>query len=64
MDDPFFQAFRRCAGDHINNDSLFLEIGKFKNRYPNHSLNQCGALINTWVSNIGRKPEKQKGVVV
>lgn len=52
--DAWFQMFRRAAGAHIDNDTLFLEIGKFKNRYPNQNLNQAGALINAWIGNIGR----------
>lgn len=62
--DPWFYAFRRCAGPHITDNELKTEIGKFHNRYPNHHLNQSGALINTWVSNIGQRREKPKQSIV
>lgn len=52
--DPFFEMFRRVAGSHISNDELIQEIGKFKNKYPNQHPNHSGALINTWVANIGK----------
>lgn len=58
--DKFFEFFRRVAGRHIADNDLNLEIAKFKNRYPNIHINQAGALINTWVANIGRVPQRQK----
>lgn len=51
---PWYEMFRRVAGSHINNNDLLGEIAKFVNRYPNAHPNQSGALVNTWVSNIGR----------
>lgn len=52
--EPFFEFFRRAAGSHISDTELIQEIGKFKNKYPNKHPNQSGALINTWVANIGK----------
>lgn len=59
---PFFEFFRRAAGSHISDTELLQEIGKFQNKYPNAHPNQSGALINTWVANIGKTsiPELQK----
>lgn len=56
----FFELFRRAAGKHITDEELFSEIGKFQNKYPNTHPNTAGALINTWVSNIGRQPAQEK----
>jgi hypothetical protein len=55
--EPFFEFFRRAAGSHLSDDELIQEIGKFKNKYPNIHPNRAGALINTWVSNIGKTQE-------
>lgn len=52
--EPFFEFFRRVAGPHISDDELMHEIAKFKNKYPNIHPNRAGALINTWVANIGK----------
>jgi hypothetical protein len=54
--EPFFEFFRRAAGSHITDAELMQEIGKFKNKYPNKHPNQAGALINTWIANIGKTP--------
>jgi hypothetical protein len=59
MSDPWFQMFRRCAGKHISDEELLHEIGRFKNRYPNQHPNVSGALVNTWVANIGRIEDKK-----
>lgn len=51
----WFEMFRRAAGPHITDNELVLEIGRFKNKYGNKTHpNQAGALVNTWVANIGR----------
>jgi replisome organiser protein len=52
--EPFFEFFRRVAGNHISDDELMQEISRFKNKYPNMHPNRAGALINTWVANIGK----------
>lgn len=52
--DPFFYMFRKVAGKHISDSELMDEIAKFTNKYPNAHPNTAGALINTWVANIGR----------
>lgn len=52
--EPFFEFFRRVAGNHITDEELMHEIAKFKNKYPNMHPNKSGALINTWVANIGK----------
>lgn len=52
--DTWFEMFRRAAGAHISDNDLFLEVGKFKNKYPNQHANQAGSLINAWVGNIGK----------
>jgi hypothetical protein len=59
---PFFEFFRRASGPHITDETILLEIGKFQNTYPNLHPNQAGALINTWVANIGKTsiPETHK----
>jgi hypothetical protein len=62
--DPWFEMFRRVAGQHINNDELRVEIGKFRNKYPNIHPNQAGALINTWVGNIGKEQVPVKRMVL
>lgn len=62
--DPFFEMFRRATGAHISDDELIAEIGKFKNKYPNVHINQAGALVNTWVSNIGREKPQEKKMVL
>lgn len=62
--DPFFEMFRRAAGAHISDDELMAEVGKFKNKYPNVHINQAGALVNTWVSNIGREKPQEKKMVL
>jgi hypothetical protein len=62
--DKFFEFFRRAAGKHISDEELKSEVGKFKNKYPNIHPNQSGALINTWVSNIGKEPAKIKRMVL
>lgn len=62
--DPFFEMFRRVAGSHIDDNELLTEIGKFKNKYPNVHINQAGALVNTWVSNIGREKPQEKKMVL
>lgn len=62
--DLWFEIFRRAAGAHINNDELILEIGKFQNKYPNMHPNAAGALVNTWISNIGRTQKNQGGIIV
>lgn len=49
----FFEMFRRAAGRHITDGELLKEVGKFQNKYPNLHPNKAGALINTWVGNIG-----------
>jgi hypothetical protein len=66
-EEPFFEMFRRATGKHITDDELFHEIGKFRNKYPNIHPNQAGALVNTWIANIGKTsvaetltPEKPK----
>lgn len=56
----FFEMFRRAAGSHITDKELEHEIGRFRNKYPNIHPNQAGAIINTWISNIGRDPKKEK----
>lgn len=55
----WWAMFRRAAGSHINDEILELEIGKFRNKYPNKHPNQAGALINTWVGNIGKFEEER-----
>ena len=60
--DIFFHFFRRVSGKHITDDQLNLEIAKFKNRYPNVDINQAGALINTWVANIGKIEKRVKNL--
>jgi len=57
--DKFFRMMRNAAGEHLSDDELRREVGKFRNKYPNTHHNQAGALINTWVANIGKeKPKK------
>lgn len=58
----WWAMFRRAAGVHIDDEELEIEIGKFKNRYPNKHTNECGALINTWVSRIGHEPHPSNPV--
>jgi hypothetical protein len=55
----FFEMFRRVAGNHITDAELDVEVAKFRNKYGNAHPNQSGSLINTWVANIGNKPEKK-----
>ena len=50
--------FRRAAGSHISDTELIQEVGKFRNKYGNVHPNRSGALVNAWVSNIGRIEEK------
>jgi len=54
VSDIWFEMFRRACGPQIDDDTLVLEIGKFRNKYPNLHPNQAGSLINAWVGNIGR----------
>lgn len=58
----FFEFFRRVSGKHISDGELLIEVAKFQNRYPNIHPNTAGALINTWVANIGRVPVKSQNV--
>lgn len=58
INNSFFERFRRAAGSHLTDHELRIEVGRFRNKYPNIHLNQCGALINTWIANIG-KPKEQ-----
>lgn len=57
-DDPFFEMFRRVANKSISDTVLLEEIAKFKNKYPLHTPNKSGALINAWVGNIGNEIKK------
>lgn len=54
----FFELFRRAAGSHLTDQELRIEVGRFRNKYPNVHINQSGALINTWVANIGKQQAK------
>jgi hypothetical protein len=58
--DPLFQMFRRASGQHITNEELIEEVGKFKNKYPNIHPNQAGPVINGWVSRIGQQQFAQE----
>lgn len=49
-----FEMFRRSAAEHITGEELLAEVGKFENKYSHLHINQCGSVINAWVSNIGR----------
>lgn len=63
----FFEQFRRVAGRHISDEELLVEVGKFRNKYPNIHPNTSGGLINTWVSNIGKihfKPDPKSVKIV
>lgn len=60
----FFEMFRRAAGYSIQDSELRQEVGKFRNKYPNVHPNQAGALINTWVSNIGKEQTPIKKMVL
>lgn len=60
----FFEMFRRVAGYSIQDSELRQEIGKFRNKYPNVHPNQAGALINTWVTNIGKEQVPVKKMVL
>jgi len=60
----WFAMFRRAAGPHINDETLSLEIGKFLNKYPNVHPNKAGALVNTWVGNIGKEEAPVKRMVL
>lgn len=62
--DIWFEMFRRAAGPQINDDDLILEVGKFRNKYPNQVPNQAGSLINRWVATIGKQPVEEKQFVV
>lgn len=62
--DSFFYFFRRAAGSHISDTELRQEVGKFRNKYPNVHANQSGALINAWVSNIGKEKTTEKKMVL
>jgi len=57
--DVWFEMFRRACGAHISDDDIFLEVGKFRNKYPNQHPNQAGGLINAWVSRIGSEVAKE-----
>lgn len=63
-DDPLFQMFRRSAASHITDEELIIERGKFLNKYPHLHINQCGPVVNKWVSNIGRVDETVKKMVL
>lgn len=54
----WFEMFRRVAGPHIDNETLRVEIAKFRNKYPNNHPNRSGGLVNTWVGRIGMIPER------
>lgn len=54
INDKFFEFFRRAAGSHLSDSELRQEVGRFRNKYPNVKPNNAGALINTWVNNIGK----------
>ncbi len=57
--DIWFEMFRRAAGPHINDNELMLEIGKFRNKYPNLHPNAAGPVINSWVGRIGYQEARQ-----
>lgn len=59
--DPYFEMFRRCASDEISDDTLIVEIGKFKNKYPKETPATAGALVNAWVGNIGKFKTETNG---
>lgn len=60
----FFEMFRRVAGYSIQDSELRQEVGRFRNKYPSVHPNQAGALINTWVSNIGKEQTPIKKMVL
>lgn len=63
INNNFFQMFRRAAGAHLSDKELRGEVGKFRNKYPNAHANRSGALINTWVANIGKQDTTKKMVM-
>lgn len=51
-----FEMFRRNLDREKYTDvALAAEVNKFQNRYPEIMVNNCGALVNTWCSNIGKQ---------
>jgi len=64
INNNFYQFFRRAAGSHLSEQELRHEVGKFRNKYPNIQPNTAGALINTWVNNIGNEKPKDKKMVL
>lgn len=61
-DDQLFQMFRRSTGPQITDEMIIQEMGKFRNKYPNLHVNQCGPVVNAWVGNIGKEEKQtQKG---
>ncbi len=63
-DNIFFEMMRRAADYHISDGELKKEVGKFRNKYPNVHPNRAGALINTWVANIGQERTCVKKMVI
>lgn len=59
-EDPLWPMFRRVCGPQIKDEELAKEMQKFKNKYPNVHPNQAGALVNTWVGNIGKTVTRKK----
>jgi len=54
-----FEMFRRCSPSHLTDNMLIAEVGKFENKYGHLHIHQCGPVINTWVSNIGKETSSQ-----
>lgn len=56
----FFEMFRRCTDRKLVDDqTLWREVGKFINKYPEIKPSKAGALINAWAANIGINPKSE-----
>ena len=51
-DKKIFEMFRRAAPREISDATLIIEVGKFRNKYPDILTNQSGPLVNAWVAKI------------
>jgi hypothetical protein len=55
-DDFLFQMFRRCALKDIPDEVITLEVGKFRNKYPDTPMNRAGPLVNAWATRLTNEP--------
>ncbi len=62
INSKLFEFFKRATGTQFSDEDLRIEVGRFRNKYPEVEINKVGPLINAWTNNI--QTGQKRGMVL